>query len=272
MSSPTVGLGAGDDQDLAALRGSPSRSSGDGVAQQRVDLARGDEPLDLVARRVERLRGVAAVGDQRGELALSSSARANCGVGAIASRRRDDLGAVLASRRRRACGRRARASAAARRCRRRRPPGAGTSPTRPGSRRAGWPRSAPAGRPRRARPGVASIAQRVDADLGAAEVEVVDRPIRRARDRGTARRAGPWGRSRITARSGSRASLAKWRAMTELLPPPWPPISAWPYLRSPGAIETGAALVVHEHARRGRGRSRPARSRGARSSAAARRA
>src|SRR4051794_7788782 len=44
---------------------------------------------------------------------------------------------------------------------------------------------------------------------------------------------------RITARSGSAASLAKWRAMTELLPPPCPPISACPYFRSPRASDTG---------------------------------
>ena len=41
-----------------------------GVAQERVDLAGGDEPLELVARRVERLGGPAAVADQGGELVV----------------------------------------------------------------------------------------------------------------------------------------------------------------------------------------------------------
>ena len=68
------GLGAGDDQDLAALEDA-FEVERDGVAQERVDLAGGDEPLELVARRVERLGGEAAVGEQGGELAAPVVAR-----------------------------------------------------------------------------------------------------------------------------------------------------------------------------------------------------
>ena len=63
------GFGAGDDEDLAAPQDAVE-VEWYGVAQQRVDLVRGDEPLDLVAGRVERLCGVAAVGGQCWELAL----------------------------------------------------------------------------------------------------------------------------------------------------------------------------------------------------------
>jgi hypothetical protein len=38
---------------------------------------------------------------------------------------------------------------------------------------------------------------------------------------------------------GVAGVVGECRARTELLPPPWPPMSAWPYLRSAAAIETG---------------------------------
>ena len=80
------GLGAGDDQDLAAFEDA-FEVERDGVAQERVDLAGGDEPFELVARRVERLGGEAAVAEQGGELAAPVvRARSRC-PGSASSRR-----------------------------------------------------------------------------------------------------------------------------------------------------------------------------------------
>ena len=62
------GFGAGDDEHLAAFEDA-FEVERDGVAQERVDLAGGDEAFELVARRVERAGGEAAVGEQGGELA-----------------------------------------------------------------------------------------------------------------------------------------------------------------------------------------------------------
>ena len=66
------GLGAGDDEDLAAREDAVDVERYR-VAQEGVDLAGGDQSLDLVAGWVEGLGGVAAVGDQGGEFAVSSS-------------------------------------------------------------------------------------------------------------------------------------------------------------------------------------------------------
>ena len=68
------GLGAGEDEHLAAFEDA-FEVERDGVAQERVDLAGGDQAFELVARRVERGGGEAAVGDQGGELAAPVVAR-----------------------------------------------------------------------------------------------------------------------------------------------------------------------------------------------------
>ena len=77
LSSPTVAFAP------ATMRISPRSMiafevEGDGMAEDRVDLAGGDETLDLVARRVERLRCEAAIRQQRGELDVPVGAREGC--------------------------------------------------------------------------------------------------------------------------------------------------------------------------------------------------
>src|SRR4051794_10065229 len=66
---PDSSLGAGHDEDLAAFEDAGEVESVR-VPEESVDLARGDQPLELVARWVEGLRGVATVGEQRGKLPL----------------------------------------------------------------------------------------------------------------------------------------------------------------------------------------------------------
>jgi hypothetical protein len=68
------GFGAGEDEHLAAFEDAVEVER-DGVAQQGVDLARGDQPFKLVARRVQRRGGEAAVADEGGELAAPVVAR-----------------------------------------------------------------------------------------------------------------------------------------------------------------------------------------------------
>ena len=84
-------LGAGDDQYLAALDDALEVQR-HRVAQESVDLARGDESLDLVAWWVERLGGVATILDQGRELALPV-APGELGASDLAELR-DDLPAV----------------------------------------------------------------------------------------------------------------------------------------------------------------------------------
>src|SRR5215204_7406116 len=78
---PDAGLGAGHDQDLAALEDRVEIES-ERMAKNGVDLARGDQALDLVPRWVERLRRVAAIRDQVGKLDVPIGTRE---VGVVAA-------------------------------------------------------------------------------------------------------------------------------------------------------------------------------------------
>ena len=216
------------------------------MPQQRVDLTRGDEPLDLVARRIERLGRVPLVGQQRRELPRPvrpwrTARRLDPEAAPTTFARYFDSPMPSIRYTCQSVGVASTVHTANTACRRNESDAAWIAP--------GGLASISAWRNTAARvPGVASIVERVDADLGSAEVEVVNGPVRWARARDRVQRAGPFGSMRITARFGSRVSLAKWRAITELLPPPCPPIECVPVLAVGCRERHRAALVAEQHA------------------------
>jgi hypothetical protein len=80
--------------------------------------------------------------------------------------------------------------------------------------------------------------QRIDADLGRLEVEVVDGALGGITDSALSARSD-FGSSTIRAQPGSRASLATVRHIAAVLPVPWPPIRPSPAARSSGRMPTG---------------------------------
>src|SRR5215210_2184403 len=85
---PDAGLGAGHDQDLAALEDRVEVEA-ERMAKNGVDLARGDQALDLVPRWVERLRRVAAIRDQVRELHVPIGTREVSVVAALQTAQND---------------------------------------------------------------------------------------------------------------------------------------------------------------------------------------